>query len=163
MTAYFAYGTTQEGFTHHRALGLGPRAARVWTVEPYGIVVPLEAGCSNPGCRYVHRMAALVAGAAPYAEGDLFLEDSFEALDRLELAGPYVRATVRVSDGSREWDAVAYPAAEPSRWRALVASGLGEALGSYAVEADDGLKECCVRDPGHGGPHDVVDVLASAP
>jgi len=162
VTAYFAYGTTQEGFTHHRALGLGARVARVRTVAPYGIVVPFAAACGNPGCRFVHRMAALVPSAASHAEGDLFDVDSFDALDGLELAGPYVRGLVRVSDGSREWEAVAYPAAEPSRWLALVEGGLADVVSSYAAGGADVLKDCCVRDPGHFGPHDVVDLFAGA-
>jgi hypothetical protein len=99
MVPYFAYGTTQRGFPHHRELSalLGEPVGRFRTVQRYGIVVPRASACSNPGCRYVHRMAALVLGDwDPHAEDDVFLvgEHALGALDRLELSGPYVRETV---------------------------------------------------------------------
>jgi gamma-glutamylcyclotransferase (GGCT)/AIG2-like uncharacterized protein YtfP len=168
MNAYFAYGTTQKGFVHHRALAdlLGEPVGRARTVAAHAVVVPHAAACSNPGCRYVHRMAALVAGLEPLrVEGDLFLvgDDAIAALDRLELAGPYVRDRIAVValDGTGTRDAVAYVASEPARWAALVDSGAAEALGVYPrdLAAGERLKDCCVRAPGHGGPHDVVDPL----
>ena len=120
---YFAYGTTQKGFPHHRELYdlLGEPVGRFRTVEPYAIVVPHAAACSNPGCRFVHRMAALVRGDWDvHAEGDVFLvsDEALAALDRLELAGPYTRASVRVD----EYVAQAYPASEPDRWAELGAA-----------------------------------------
>src|SRR5215218_1972662 len=110
---YFAYGTTQEGFAHHRRLAdlLGEPVARCRTVSAHAVVVPRQAACSNPGCQYVHRMAALVPGFEPlHVEGDLFLITDAAAaeIDRLEtgsagLAGPYVRNSVAVVtvDGAR--------------------------------------------------------------
>jgi gamma-glutamylcyclotransferase (GGCT)/AIG2-like uncharacterized protein YtfP len=165
---YFAYGTTQQGFVHHRALAevLGEPLARVRTVEAHAVVVPRRPACSNPGCRYVHRMAALVPGLAPLrVEGDLFLigDDAVAALDRLELAGPYERDRVDVValDGAATYTAIAYPAREPERWRALVERGDAEALPAYPrdLAVSEQLKPCCVRAPGHAGHHDVVDPL----
>jgi hypothetical protein len=127
-TPYFAYGTTQAGFVHQRALALGEPLGRFRTVAPHGIVVAREAACSNPGCRYKHRMAALVAGMTGlHAQGDVFLVDAFDALDALELAGPYVRAPLAVVslDGTQELVAQAYPAREPERWAELVSAGGG--------------------------------------
>jgi hypothetical protein len=49
MIPYFAYGTTQQGFTHHRRLGLGEPAGRYRTVAAHAVVVPRRAACSNPG------------------------------------------------------------------------------------------------------------------
>jgi gamma-glutamylcyclotransferase (GGCT)/AIG2-like uncharacterized protein YtfP len=168
VALYFAYGTTRAGFPHHRRLAglLGAPAARVRTALPHAVVVPRAAACSNPGCELVHRMAVLVSGFAPLcAEGDLFAvgEDALAAIDRLELSGPYARAELAVVDaGGREHRAVAYPAREPERWRTLVERGGADALPAYPPElaGEQALKPCCVRDPGHPPPHDVVDPLA---
>lgn len=103
LVAYFAYGTTQKGFAQHRRFAelLGEPVGRVRTVSAHAVVVPRRAACSNPGCPYVHRMAALVPGVKPLrAEGDLFVipGDAVAALDRLEtgagFASPYVRDLV---------------------------------------------------------------------
>jgi gamma-glutamylcyclotransferase (GGCT)/AIG2-like uncharacterized protein YtfP len=165
---YFAYGTTQKGFVHHRGLAhlLGERVARVRTVRAHAVVVPRRAACSNPGCRYVHRMAALVPGLEPLrVEGDLFLidDDATAVLDELETRGPYVRDRVEVAAlaGGGTYEAQAYLAREPARWRALVDLGEAEALSAYPRDlASSELKDCCARAPQHPGPHDVVDPLA---
>ena len=76
LVPYFAYGATQKGFAHHRRFAdlLGEPVGRFRTVSAHAVAVPRQAACSNPGCRYVHRMAALVAGVEPLrVEGDLFL------------------------------------------------------------------------------------------
>src|SRR3954464_322993 len=139
--AYFAYGTTQRGFAHHRRLAglLSQPIGRCSTASAYAVVVPRRAACSNPGCPYVHRMAALVPGLEPLrVEGDLFLvsDAALAELDRLEIGAgaPDGRATVAVrsADGARE--AQAYLAREPERWRALVAAGGADALASYPRE-----------------------------
>jgi hypothetical protein len=132
--------------------------ARVRTVEPYAIVVPHDAACSNPGCRFVHRMAALVRGNWDvHAEGDVFLidDEALAALDRLELAGPYTRATIAVG----EYAAQAYPVREPDRWIELVRRGRADALPAYPRDLADvkTLKSCCEASPGHPPPHDVVE------
>jgi gamma-glutamyl AIG2-like cyclotransferase len=155
MSLYFAYGTTQQGFTHHAGLGLGERVARVRTAAPHAVVVPRRAGCSNPGCRYVHRMAALVPGFGIHAEGDLFEVESFADIDALELNGPYARREIALSDG---FTAEAYLAAEPELWRALAERGEADALESYPGYPER-LKDCCVRAPGHAPPHDTGDPL----
>jgi gamma-glutamylcyclotransferase (GGCT)/AIG2-like uncharacterized protein YtfP len=170
---YFAYGTTQKGFVHHRRLAdlLGEPVARVRTVTAHAVVVPRAAACSNAGCQYVHRMAALVPGLEPLrAEGDLFLigDDALAVLDRLETGsagfdGPYARDSLTVVslDGAGTYSAHAYVVREPERWRALVERGEADALPSYPHDLASGeqLKDCCDRDPGHRGPHDVVDPL----
>jgi len=155
MSFYFAYGTTQQGFTHSASLGLGERVARARTAAAHAIVVPREAACSNPGCRYVHRMAALVPGFGLHAEGDVFEVGDFAAIDALELNGPYARGEIALDDGTR---ACAYFATEPELWRALVASGGADALSFYPGYPER-LKECCVRDPDHAPPHDTSDPL----
>jgi len=174
--SYFAYGTTQRGFTHHVRLAdvLGDPVARVRTEAAHAVVVPRRAACSNPGCQYVHRMAVLVPGVEPLrAEGDLFLvsDDAAALLDRLEtgadgFSGPYVRERVAVSatDGAATYAAIAYVARDPARWRELVDRGEAEALTAYPrhLATDAALKACCVRAPGHDAPHDVVDPLAAA-
>jgi gamma-glutamylcyclotransferase (GGCT)/AIG2-like uncharacterized protein YtfP len=170
--SYFAYGTTQKGFVHHRRLAdlLGEPVARVRTALAHAVVVPRQAACSNPRCQYVHRMAALVPGLEPLrAEGDLFLigDETVAALDRLETGsdgdGPYVRDRVAVVsfDGGDTYSAHAYLAREPARWRALVERGDADALTTYPADLAPGerLKGCCTRTPGHPGPHDVVDPL----
>jgi gamma-glutamylcyclotransferase (GGCT)/AIG2-like uncharacterized protein YtfP len=160
--AYFAYGTTQHGFAHHRRLRhmLGEPVERGRTVAPHAVVVPRAAACSNPGCEHLHRMAVLVPWSEPlHAEGDVFLVDAeaVAVLDALETGpgAPYVRAEVAVGDRA----ALAYVAREPDRWRALVTSGRAEALAAYPRELAtvETPKECCVRAPGHPPPHDVVD------
>jgi gamma-glutamylcyclotransferase (GGCT)/AIG2-like uncharacterized protein YtfP len=165
---YFAYGTTQRGFTHHRRLAalLGEPVGRFRTVAPHAVVVPHAAACSNPGCEYVHRMAALVADFEPlHAEGDLFLiaPAALAVVDELETSGPYVREEIRVASGGDIRVAYAYRAREPDRWRALVERGAADALASYPRELADveQRKDCCVRAPGHPPPHDVVDPLSA--
>ncbi len=164
MIPYFAYGTTQQGFPHHRELYdlLGEPVGRFRTVEPYAIVVPHESACSNPGCRFVHRMAALVRGNWDlHAEGDVFLvsDEALAALDRLELSGPYTRATIDVG----EYAAQAYPVREPERWVELVRRGHADALPVFPRELAtvSTPKPCCEAAPGHPPPHDVVDPLAA--
>jgi gamma-glutamylcyclotransferase (GGCT)/AIG2-like uncharacterized protein YtfP len=163
---YFAYGTTQRGFTHHRRLAalLGEPVGRFRTVDAHAVVVPREAACSNPGCEYVHRMAVLVAGFAPlHAEGDLFLitAEALGVVDALETAGPYAREEITVGSGDDTRVAYAYRAREPNRWRALVERGGADALTSYPREFADieQHKDCCLRDPGHAPPHNVIDPL----
>ena len=170
---YFAYGTTQQGFAHHRRFVglLGDPVGRFRTVSAHAVVVPRRAACSNPGCQYIHRMAALVPGLEPLrVEGDLFLiaVEAVAVIDELETgsaerAGPYVRGLVPVVsiDGAAAYTAHAYPAREPARWRALVELGQADALATYPrdLSAGERLKDCCVRSPGHPPPHDVVDPL----
>jgi gamma-glutamylcyclotransferase (GGCT)/AIG2-like uncharacterized protein YtfP len=163
---YFAYGTTQRGFTHHRRLAalLGEPVGRFRTAEAHAVVVPHAAACSNPGCEYVHRMAVLVAGFAPLqVEGDLFMitDEALAVVDALETAGPYVREEITVAADSEPRVAYAYRAREPDRWRALVERGGADALASYprALAEVEQHKDCCVRAPGHAPPHDVVDPL----
>jgi gamma-glutamylcyclotransferase (GGCT)/AIG2-like uncharacterized protein YtfP len=163
---FFAYGTTQQGFTHHRRLGLGEPVGRFRTVAAHAVVVPTRAACSNPGCEYVHRMAALVPGLELRVEGDLFLigEEAAGAIEALETGtgSPYVRGEVEVVPvgGGPGVTARAYLAGEPARWRALVERGEAEALPGYPRElaAAETLKDCCRRAPGHPPPHDVVPV-----
>jgi gamma-glutamylcyclotransferase (GGCT)/AIG2-like uncharacterized protein YtfP len=158
MTLYFAYGTTQQGLPHHRALGLPERLARGKLKESNAIVVPREPACSNPGCRLEHRMAVLVPNQWNlHAEGDLFEVDDAQLarLDELELAGPYARAEVALAEGGT---AVAYTAKEPFRWYQLVSAGLADAVEVHEPGGER-LKPCCQADPGHPPPHDVKDPL----
>jgi len=167
---YFAYGTTQQGFTHHRRLGLGDAVGRFRTAAPHAVVVPRRAACSNPGCEYVHRMAALVPGLDLRVEGDLFLIDDAEAatIEALETGpdSPYVRGEVEIAPvgGGAAVRARAYLAREPERWRALVEGGEADALASYPRElaAAETRKDCCVRHPGHPPPHDVLSPFQGA-
>jgi gamma-glutamylcyclotransferase (GGCT)/AIG2-like uncharacterized protein YtfP len=168
---YFAYGTTQRGFTHHRRLEhlLGRPVARVRTRAPHAVVVPREPACSNPACQYVHRMAMLVAGHHPLrVEGDLFLidEEALAVLDDLEAGsegrpGPYRRVALDVVtlDGAVVHTAQAYAARDPGAWLALVGRGRADALAAYptALARDERLKDCCRRAPGHAPPHDAVE------
>jgi gamma-glutamylcyclotransferase (GGCT)/AIG2-like uncharacterized protein YtfP len=152
---YFAYGTTQHGFPHHRE-ALGEPLGR-FRLEGHAIVVPHEGACSNPGCSLLHRMAVLIPWDS-HAEGDVFaVDDALLAdLDALELSGPYVREAVTL-DGLR---AFAYPARDPGAWAALVRSGRADALTSYPLDLAVSVpKPCCSRRPGHPGPHDVLDPL----
>src|SRR3954462_10670238 len=101
--AYFAYGTTQRGFAHHRRLAplLSEPIGRYRTVAAHAVVVPRRAACSNPGCEYVHRMAALVPGLELRVDGDLFLigEAAAPAIEALEPgpSSPYIRGEVEVA------------------------------------------------------------------
>jgi gamma-glutamylcyclotransferase (GGCT)/AIG2-like uncharacterized protein YtfP len=173
LVRYFAYGTTQKGFSHHRQFAdlLGDPVRRVRTMSSHAVVVPRRAACSNPGCPYVHRMAVLVSGFAPrHVEGDLFLIPTavVSVIDRLEtgctgLEGPYVRARITVVslDGDESYAAQAYFAREPARWQALVQIGEADALETYPrdLATAEVPKDCCIRTPGHPPPHDVVDPL----
>jgi gamma-glutamylcyclotransferase (GGCT)/AIG2-like uncharacterized protein YtfP len=146
---------------------LGEPVGRYRTVAAHAVVVPHRAACSNPGCEYVHRMAALVPGLELRVEGDLFLigDDAAAAIEALETgpASPYVRGEVEVAplEGGATLRARAYLAREAAHWRALVERGEAEALSSYPreVAAAETRKDCCLRHPGHPPPHDVVDPL----
>jgi len=173
LVRYFAYGTTQKGFAHHRQFAdlLGEPAARVRTESAHAVVVPRQAACSNPGCPYVHRMAVLVPGFAPRrVEGDLFLisDAAISVIDRLEtgsagLQGPYMRERIAVVslESDSKYVAEAYVAREPGRWQALVTIGQADVLETYPRDLATGevAKECCTRSPGHPPPHDVLDPL----
>jgi len=176
LLPYFAYGTTQKGFAHHRRLAdlLGEPAGRFRTVSAHAVVVPRRAACSNPACPYIHRMAALVPGIEPLrVDGDLFLisDEAAGVIDELEtgsagLAGPYVGELVAVvSRAGATCMARAYLAREPARWRALVELGQADALTAYPrhLMAGETPKACCIRTPGHPPPHDVVDPLEASP
>jgi len=170
MIRYFAYGTTQQGFIHHRRLGLGEPVGRFRTVHPHAVVVPRRAACSNPGCEYVHRMAALVPGLELQVQGDVFLigDEQAAAIEALETGpeSPYVRGEIEVVPlgGDERVTARAYLAREPARWRALVERGEAEALAGYPRElaADETRKDCCRREPGHPPPHDVLSPFRDA-
>jgi gamma-glutamylcyclotransferase (GGCT)/AIG2-like uncharacterized protein YtfP len=172
---YFAYGTLQKGFPnwHDLADRLGDPIGRFHTVEPHALVVPLQPGCWNPGCRLLHRMAALVPGVEPFhVEGDLFAIDqsALADIDQLEdhdedrqPPGVYVRTQVKVRAlaGGSVREAIVYCVRDPAPWQALVSTGQAELLGRYERRfADATPKACCLRDPGHGGPHDVLDPFA---
>jgi gamma-glutamylcyclotransferase (GGCT)/AIG2-like uncharacterized protein YtfP len=170
---YFAYGTTQQGFAHHRRLAdlLGEPIGRFRTAAAHAVVVPHRAACGNPGCPYVHRMAVLVPGIEPVrVEGDLFLIDdaALAVIDELETAdlsveGPYRRERITVvsQDGAEREEAEAYVAREPARWLRLITLRRADALEMYPRDLAGGeaFKDCCLRAPGHPPPHDVVDPL----
>ena len=156
---YFAYGTTQQGYFNHRELGLGEPVARLHIYNAHSIVVPRFLACSNPGCRYLHRMAVLVAGTKNFhPEGDVFAIDEamLTKLDALELAGPYERVELTLSDGST---AFTYRAERPLPWLNRVTEGLADEVESFTDNAEPKLKPCCLADPDHAGPHDVIDPL----
>jgi hypothetical protein len=47
---------------------------------------------------------------------------------------------------------------DPAPWRALVAGGLAELLTRYEPRlAEATRKDCCIMNPHHAGPHDVID------
>jgi gamma-glutamylcyclotransferase (GGCT)/AIG2-like uncharacterized protein YtfP len=172
---YFAYGTLQKGFPNWLDLAdrVGDPIGRFRTVEPHALVVPIRPGCWNPGCGLLHRMAALVPGVeASGVEGDLFAIDqsTLAEIDRLEnydeerpATGLYVRTHVKVRDlaGGSVHEAIAYCARDPAPWQTLVSSGRAELLGCYERRfAGAAPKACCIAEPGHVGPHDVIDPFA---
>ncbi|MEA2234206.1 MAG: gamma-glutamylaminecyclotransferase [Solirubrobacteraceae bacterium] len=172
---YFAYGTLQKGFSNYADMTavLGEPIGRFRTVEPFAVVVPLKAGCANPGCNLLHRMATLVPEVGSlHVEGDVYCVDAdgLREIDRLENydgekgTGPYVRREVDVVsvDGSTRLTAQAYRVRDPARWRALVELGRADAVAHYTADmAISTPKDCCVRDPGHAGAHDTIDPLRS--
>ncbi len=93
------------------------------------------------------------------------------AIDRLEdyeeghnPPGMYSRTEVEVVrlDDRHSQLAMAYRVREPARWRALVTSGAAQLLERYEHHlAHAEPKRCCVIDPGHSGPHDAIDPLAT--
>lgn len=176
---YFAYGTLQRGFPNYEpfAADLGEPLGRYRTVDPYPLVVPLRLACANPGCRFVHRMCALLPdpGAGVPVEGELFAvaPSAIERLDRLEsylpddeAASTYLRRRIGVVaiDGDGEpVEAEAFFVAAADAWRRLVEQGEAEIVARYTRELADGpLKPCCRERPGHEGPHDVIDLFAVA-
>jgi gamma-glutamylcyclotransferase (GGCT)/AIG2-like uncharacterized protein YtfP len=173
---YFSYGTLQMGFPNYAAYAdvLGQPLGRYRTIEPYPLVVPLRPACLNPGCRFVHRMCALLpdAGVGMPVEGELFVVDAaaLHRLDRLESYRPhheavsaYVRRTISVVSVDAPAEPVTaqvYFAAAAQEWRLMLERGDAEVLPRYSRDLAVGpLKECCLREPDHDGPHDVVGLV----
>ena len=174
---YFAYGTTQRGFPTYDLIAdvLGTSLGRFRTAVPHQLVVARRPACSNPGCRLVHRMCGLLPGRGGdiLVEGDLF-DVGPAALDVLdkgenyrsgdEAGSTYLRRPVLVfgiDQQAESIEAQAYFIADAGAWRRLLARGDAETVERYTLEmADGGLKQCCRRNPGHAGPHDVIDVFA---
>jgi gamma-glutamylcyclotransferase (GGCT)/AIG2-like uncharacterized protein YtfP len=170
---YFAYGTLQQGLANYADTGdvLGTSTGRFRTVDRYGVVVPHAAGCANPGCNMLHRMAMLVPRVGwLHVEGDVYLVDAdgLRVIDRLENydgeqgMGPYVRREIDVIsvDGLMQLRTQAYCVRDPTGWRALVKRGRAEAVARYTADmATSALKDCCARAPGHTGAHDTIDPL----
>lgn len=160
---YFAYGTLQQGFSNYERFAgdLGVPLGRYRTVEPFPLVVPREPACTNPGCRYAHRMGVLLpdAGSGRRVEGELFAIEA-GALARLDdLESAYVRRPVPVEplEGGERVEAEVYFVADAEPWRALLAAGRADAVARYErAYAKGPLKRCCVERPGHEGSHDVV-------
>lgn len=175
---YFAYGTLQRGFQNHDAFAdeLGEPLGHYRTAEPYPLIVPRRAACTNPGCRFVHRMGVLLPdrGAGVPVEGQLFAVEpgTLERLDRLEhydpgdeAASTYLRRSVAVEplDGdAAPVEAQVYFVAAADVWRGLLERGGADVVPRYERELAEGpLKDCCTRDPGHDGPHDVIDPFSN--
>jgi gamma-glutamylcyclotransferase (GGCT)/AIG2-like uncharacterized protein YtfP len=141
------------------------------TVGWFGVIVPHELGCTNPGCSLLHRMATLVPDVdSLQVEGDVYLvdRDGLSVIDRLENydgedgVGPYVRREVELEslDGATRLTAQVYRVRDPAPWRALVQAGRADAVARYTADmATATPKDCCSREPGHPGPHETVDVL----
>jgi gamma-glutamylcyclotransferase (GGCT)/AIG2-like uncharacterized protein YtfP len=170
---YFAYGTLQRGLSNHADMTdvLGEPRGRFRTVDPFAVVVPHELGCANPGCGLLHRMATLVPEVGSlHVEGDVYLVDAdgLSVVDRLESydgeegTGPYVRRAVDLVslDGATRLSAQAYRVRNPAAWRTLVETGRADAVARYTADmASSTPKGCCVREPGHAGAHDTIDLL----
>ena len=157
MTRFFAYGTARQGGFHHAQLGLGEPVARL-SLMGHRVTVAHAPGCIDPGCRHLHRMAYLCPGAG-WAHGDVFAVDDaiLAKLDALAIAlgnYQYERREQELSDGA---GAFTYRMIPPTRARKNVSVGLAEVVEHYTPH--DELKACCVADPGHDGPHDVIDAL----
>ena len=157
---YFTYGTLQRGFPNHEAYAdsFGDLLGKFRTVERYPLVVPKRAACANPGCRFVHRMPVLLdlPGEGEHVEGELYAltDETLAQLDQLERG--YSRRPIRVT-GDEELEAHVYFIDDTASWRGLVERGEADVLPRYTLELAAGpLKDCCVRDPSHVGPHDVV-------
>ena len=123
LVRYFAYGTTQKGLAHHRRFAdlLGDPLGRVRTATAHAVVVPHRAACSNPGCQYVHRMAALVPGIEPLrAEGDLFdiPDAAIAVIDELETTASPDTAD-RMSDSASPSSRSTAPGRTPPRRTSL--------------------------------------------
>ena len=162
---YFAYGTLQQGFANHEhyAGELGAPLGRYRTVDAFPLVVPRSPACTNPGCRYVHRMGVLLPdrGDGQRVEGELFAIEAatLAALDELEAAYDRRRLLVQPLDGGAAVEAEVYFIADADPWRALLRSEHADAVARYEREHAEGpLKRCCREYPGHDGPHDVVDL-----
>ncbi|HEV7806849.1 MAG TPA: gamma-glutamylcyclotransferase family protein [Solirubrobacteraceae bacterium] len=171
---YFAYGTLQRGLSNYADLTgvLGEPLGRFRTAESFAVVVPRRPGCSNPGCNLLHRMATLVPDFGELrVDGDVYAidADGLSIIDRLENydgeegTGPYVRREIEVVavDGDTRLTTQAYRVREPDGWRALVDTGRAVAVPRYTADmATATPKACCVREPGHAGPHDTIDPFA---
>jgi hypothetical protein len=85
-----------------------------------------------------------------------------EALNRLEWYGrPLDKETIPVVpvDGGDPVDAVIYRASPPLQWVHLSWTPLAELVEVFPRELAEyeQPKPCCVADPGHELPHDVID------
>lgn len=170
-TLYFTYGTLQTGYPNHasHAEDLGPSLGRYRTVEAWPLVVPLAPSCPNPGCRFDHRIGALLerAGQGECVEGELFevSGETLERFDELENYRPqdeahstYLRRSVRVEpvSGGEGREAQVYFIVDAAPYEQLLQRHGAEVVGRYTLEMAQGrLKACCRRDPDHEGPHEA--------
>ncbi len=93
------------------------------------------------------------------------------AIDRLEgydearePPGLYLRTQLQIASaaGDDVRVAIAYRVRDPVPWRALVTNGGAELLERYEHHLSGATpKQCCISNPRHPGPHDVIDPLAS--
>lgn len=153
---FFAYGTAQNGNFHHTQLGLGEPVARLRLYNARSLVVPRFLACSDPACDSLHRMAVLVAGLDNHhPEGDVFEIDAamLARIDALAaVLGPYTRVEEELSDGGT---AFAYRHVPPHAVD-HANEGLADVVEVYPGDAKWEVKNCCLADRDHPGPHDVV-------
>jgi len=171
----FVYGTLRRGFPNHATLEdhVIRWVGECTTVRAFPLIVPRARICTNPGCRFIHRMGVLCEwpGEGFPVQGDLFEidESALAAIDRLENYDPdaveastYSRRAIEVRDPEgRTRQAECYFLADAERFRALVESGQADMVRAYEPSMAQGeLKACCKTSRGHDGPHDVIELPA---
>jgi gamma-glutamylcyclotransferase (GGCT)/AIG2-like uncharacterized protein YtfP len=173
---YFTYGTLQRGYPNFDAYaeGLGLRIGCYRTRELFPLIVVKRPACPNPGCKFEHRMTALIEdkGKGHRVEGEVYQisQALLNRLDRLEsysaddeANSSYLRRTVAVEpiDGDSEsLDCQVYFIADGEGYERLFEDGSAERLQKFTLKMAQGrLKPCCRQDPNHTGPHTVVDLF----
>jgi len=124
---YFTYGSLKKGFPNHQdhPEALSDFVGTAVTSEAMPLLVPNEPNCTNPNCRWLHRMPTLVdmPGKGRHVKGEVYRlrESDIKALDALEgFISPgnpgnvYERKAIPVSMDGQVMNVEAYVIADPS-------------------------------------------------
>jgi gamma-glutamylcyclotransferase (GGCT)/AIG2-like uncharacterized protein YtfP len=174
---YFTWGTLKRGFANHDNYKevLDDFVGEYSTKNQFTMIVPNEVFCPNPGCQWVHHIGALmdaVPGHGDHIQGEVFnvTRAGIKKLDKLEnysrcwfKKSTYIRKRVELvaKDTSEIITAFIYIINDGRPFLNLLSCEKAVSTPTYTKKMDDDgrvKKQCCVKNPGHCGPHDKLKI-----